>query len=90
MELYQFVRENLWRLLFLMWGWPLFKYRSRFRKKVYQTEDWQINIQPRFLKEGQALLGNLYPEDEENLELRYFNRFYLLVYMGLFLLWNLG
>lgn len=88
MELYQLVRENLWLILFLMWGWPLFKYRSKFRKMVYQTEDWRINIQPRFAKEWEALWEDLYPENEEYLELRNFYRFYLLVYIGLFLLWN--
>lgn len=90
MELYQFVRTNFWLILFLVWGYPLLQYRSRFRKMVYQTEEWTINIQPKFVKEVQGLLGNLYPDNEEYIKLRDFYRFYLMVYVVLFLLWKFG
>ncbi|MEL6637242.1 MAG: hypothetical protein AAFW73_13335 [Bacteroidota bacterium] len=88
MELLYFVRTYFWLILFFLWGFPLFRYRSEFRQKVYRTDDWKINIQPRFWKEWQGLLGNLYPEDEDYLRLRNFYRFYLLVYLGLFIAWK--
>ncbi len=87
MELLNNVKGYFWLILFLIWGFPLFQYRSRFRKKVYQTDDWRINIQPFFVKEIQGLIGNLFPEDEEYLRWRNFYRFYLLIYVGLFLTW---
>jgi len=65
-------------------------YRSRFRKIVYQTKDWTINIRPLFKKEVQGLIGNMYPNDPEYLKMRNFYRFYLIVYLVLFGLWYLN
>ena len=62
-------------------------YRSRFRKIVYQTNDWTINIRPLFKKEVQGLIGNMYPDDLAYLKMRNFYRFYLVVYLVLFGLW---
>ena len=45
------IKEHIWLILFLIWGFPLSYYRSNFRKIVYQTDDWKINIQPLFIKE---------------------------------------
>jgi peroxiredoxin Q/BCP len=76
---------NFWFLSFLIWGLPLSFYRSRFRKIVYQTDSWTINIKPLFTKEFKGLLGNLYPENKEYIKQRNFYRFYLGVYTLLFI-----
>ena len=59
----QWIKENSWLLLFVIWGIPLSYYRSNFRKIVYQTDSWLINIKPIFIKELKGLFGNLYPEN---------------------------
>lgn len=82
-----FLKENIWFLLFLIWGFPLSIYRSRFRKIVYQTESWLINIKPLFIKEVKGLFGNLYPNNPQYIKQRNFYRFYLSIYTILFLLY---
>ncbi len=79
-----FIRENIWLILFFVWGLPLTYYRSRFRKRVYLTDSWTINIKPLFTKELKALFGNIYPDDVKYLKFRNFYRFYLIVYLLLF------
>jgi len=64
-------------ILFFIWGIPLGVFRSRFRKIVYQTNDWKINIYPYFIKETKALFTTMYPEDKHYLKVRNFYRFYL-------------
>jgi len=76
--------KNIWLILFVTWGLPLTLYRSRFRKIVYQTDKWTINIKPYFMKELKALFGNLYPDNRNYLKLRNFYRFYLIIYLLLF------
>jgi len=80
--------QSLFFWLFFIWSFPLSHYRSRFRKIVYQTEDWKINIKPLFKKEAIGLVGNLFPEDATYLKMRNFYRFYLVVYLVLFFLWR--
>jgi peroxiredoxin Q/BCP len=80
-----FILENIWLILFIIWGLPLTFYRSRFRKMVYQIDSWTINIKPYFGKELKALFGNIYPEDRNYLKMRNFYRFYLIVYLLLFI-----
>lgn len=82
-----FLKENIWFLLFLTWGFPLSIYRSRFRKIVYQTDSWYINIKPLFIKEVKGLFGNIYPENNEYIKQRNFYRFYLSIYTILFVLY---
>ncbi len=82
-----FIKENIWFLLFLIWGFPLSFYRSKFRKIVYKTDHWTINIKPLFVKEIKGLLGNLYPNNSSYLKQRNFYRFYLVIYTVLFLLY---
>jgi len=79
-----FIIENIWLILFFAWGLPLTIYRSKFRKIVYQTDSWTINIKPYFWKELKALFGNIYPDDKNYLKMRNFYRFYLLIYLLLF------
>lgn len=76
--------ENIWLILFIVWGLPLTFYRSKFRKTVYQTESWIINIKPLFTKEIKALFGNIYPENMKYIKIRNFYRFYITVYLILF------
>jgi thioredoxin-dependent peroxiredoxin len=76
--------QNIWLILFIAWGLPLTIYRSKFRKMVYQTESWTINVKPYFWKELKALFGNMYPEDLNYLKFRKFYRLYLSVYVVLF------
>ena len=75
------LRDNFWLLLFVIWGLPLTYYRSKFRKIVYQTEHWSINVKPLFRREMAGLIGNLLPENEQYLKMRNFYRFYLLIYL---------
>ena len=77
--------KNIWLVLFIVWGIPLTFYRSKFRKIVYQTDNWTINIKPYFLKEIKALFGNIYPDNKNYLKFRNFYRFYLFIYLLLFL-----
>jgi peroxiredoxin Q/BCP len=82
-----YIIDNFWFMLFILWGLPLSHYRSKFRKIVYQTESWTINIKPVFLKEMKALFGNMYPNNPEYKRLRNFYLFYLVIYFILFLLY---
>lgn len=84
-----FLIKHSWFILFLVWGLPLSIYRSKFRKIVYQTDNWIINIKPVFWKELKALFGNIYPENKSYIKFRNFYRFYLAIYAVLFLLYFL-
>lgn len=79
--------KTIFFVLLLVWGIPSTYFRSKFRKLVYQTEDWKINIKPLFKKELVGLFSNLYPEDPDYLKLRNQYRLYLLVYLALFLVY---
>lgn len=80
----EWIQNNIWFILFFVWGLPLGYYRSKFRKIVYQTDSWTINIKPFFVKETRALFTNIYPDNPEYLKQRRFYRIYLLVYSLLF------
>ena len=80
----EWILNNVWFLLFLLWGLPMSYYRSKFRKIVYQTDNWIINIQPKFGKELKALFTNMYPDNAGYLKMRKFYGFYLIVYLLLF------
>jgi hypothetical protein len=72
-------------LIFLfIWGTPSTYFRSKFRKIVYKTDDWKINIKPLFLKEIKALFVNLYPDNKQYLKIRNYYRFYLVIYVIIF------
>ncbi len=79
-----FIYKNIWLILFAVWGLPLGYYRSKFRKMVYQTESWVINIKPVFWKELKGLFGNIYPDNLKYKKLRNFYLFYLSIYLILF------
>jgi peroxiredoxin Q/BCP len=78
------ILSNIWLILFVLWGLPLTYYRSKFRKIVYQTDSWLINIKPLFLKELKGLFKNIYPDNLKYRKMRRFYIFYLIVYFVLF------
>jgi len=71
----------------IIWGIPSTFFRSKFRKIVYQTDDWKINIKPLFIKELKGLFFNISPENPDYLKVRNQYRLYLLVYLLLFLIY---
>lgn len=81
--------DKIWLILFIFWGLPLTIYRSKFRKIVYQTDSWTINIKPYFWKELKALFGNMYPDNANYLKFRNFYRIYLSIYLLLFIFYIL-
>ena len=74
-------------IILIIWGIPSTFFRSKFRKIVYQTNDWKINIKPLFKKEIVGLLFNLYPENKEYIKTRNNYRLYLFVYFVIFLVY---
>ena len=77
--------KNFLFILLVIWGIPSTYFRNKFRKIVYKTDDWKINIKPLFKKEIIALFSNLYPENNEYLKTRDQYRVYLLVYLLIFI-----
>ena len=70
-----------------VWGAPSTYFRSKFRKIVYKTDDWKINIKPLFIKEVKALIFNIYPNNYKYLQIRNYYRFYLIIYLALFIVY---
>jgi peroxiredoxin Q/BCP len=85
----QWINENIWLILFFAWGMPLGVFRSRFRKMVYETDDWTINVKPYFVKETKALLGFLAVDHPDFKKTRNNYRFYLIIYSVLFAVYQL-
>ena len=81
----ELIKNNIWFILFFIWGLPLSFYRSKFRNIVYQTDHWVINIKPVFWKELKGLFGNLYPDNLKYKKFRNFYLFYLSIYLVLFI-----
>lgn len=71
-------------ILLILWGILLILYRCKFRKIVYRTDSWTINIKPIFGKEIKAVFGNIFPYDKKYIKMRNVYRIYLLVYLMLF------
>ena len=82
-----FISNNIWFILFVAWGLPLSFYRNKFRKLVYQTDNWMINIKPVFIKELKGLIGNIFPDNLIYRKFRNFYRIYLGIYILLFFLY---
>jgi peroxiredoxin Q/BCP len=81
------IPQLLLTLLFI-WGIPSTYFRSKFRKIVYQTDDWKINIKPLFKKEIIGLFTNMYPDNQDYLKTRNQYRIYLLIYLIIFILYQ--
>ena len=73
----------------IIWGIPSTFFRSKFRKIVYQTDDWKINIKPIFIKELKGLFFNIFPENHKYIKVRNQYRIYLMVYLLLFIVYIL-
>ena len=76
--------KSILLIILFIWGTPSTYFRSKFRKIVYKTDDWKINIKPLFLKEIKALFVNLYPDNKQYLKIRNYYRFYLVIYVIIF------
>ena len=76
-------------VLLVIWGIPSTYFRSKFRKIVYQTDDWKINIKPLFMKELKGLFFNILPENIDYIKVRNQYRLYLVVYLFLFIIYVL-
>ena len=63
---------------------PLGVFRSKFRKMVYETDDWTINIKPFFVKETKALIGIIKVEHADFDKVRFQYGLYLVIYFLLF------
>lgn len=70
-------------IIIIIWGLPAMQLRSQFRKMVYNTNDWKINVKPVFVKEFKALFSNASITDPEEVRIRNRYRFYLIVYLAL-------
>lgn len=74
-------------IVIFIWGIPSTFFRSKFRKIVYQTDDWTINIKPLFVKEIVGLFKNIYPNNANYIKVRNYYRGYLIIYLVLFLIY---
>ena len=73
----------------IVWGIPSTFFRSKFRKIVYQTDDWKINIKPLFVKELKGLFFNIFPKNKDYIKVRDQYRLYLSIYVFLFIIYAL-
>ncbi len=78
---------NILLVLLILWGIPSTYFRNKFRKIVYKTDDWKINIKPIFLKELKGLFLNLYPNNPDYIKSRNSYRIYLFIYLVLFIIY---
>lgn len=76
--------DSVLLIILIVWGFPSTFFRNKFRKIVYETNDWKINIKPFFIKELKGLLFNIYPNNNEYLKTRNQYRTYLIIYLFLF------
>ena len=74
-------------IILFVWSAPSTYFRSKFRKIVYKTDDWKINIKPLFIKEIKGLIFNIYPENSKYLKIRKYYSFYLMIYLMLFVVY---
>ncbi len=79
--------KNFLFIVLMVWGIPSTYFRNKFRKIVYKTNDWKINIKPFFKKEIIALFSNLYPDNDLYIKIRNQYRVYLIVYLIIFLIY---
>ena len=74
-------------IIIFIWGIPSTFFRSKFRKIVYKTDDWKINIKPFFIKEFKGLFFNIFPDNKNYIKIRNQYRIYLTVYLLLFIIY---
>ena len=83
-------QKTIFLIILFIWGFPSTYFRNKFRKIVYDTNDWKINIKPVFIKEIKGLFFNIFPKNEKYIKSRNNYRLYLIVYLILFLLYTLS
>ncbi len=83
----EFLKENYLIIILFLWGIPSAFFRNNFRKTIYKTNDWKINIKPVFLKELKGLFFNIYPDNFLYIKQRNLYRFYLFIYLILFIIY---
>lgn len=78
-----FLLDNIWLILFVASGLALLNYRGKFRKIVYQTDSWLINIKPVFANELRGIIGNLCVEHYKYKKYRDYYRGFLVFFVVL-------
>ena len=68
---------------------PSTYFRSKFRKIIYETNDWKINIKPLFRKELKGLFTKISSKNKDYIKTRNNYRIYLIIYGMLFLVYSL-
>ena len=81
--------KNLLLFILILWGIPSTYFRSKFRKIIYETNDWKINIKPLFRKELKGLFSKISSNNKDYLKTRNNYRIYLIIYGMLFLVYSL-
>ena len=81
--------KNLLLIILILWGIPSAYFRSRFRKIIYETDDWKINIKLLFKKELIGLLSKISSKNKDYIKTRNHYRIYLIIYGILFLVYSL-
>ena len=62
--------KNLILFILILWGIPSAYFRSRFRKIIYETDDWKINIKLLFKKELIGLLSKTSSKNKDYIKTR--------------------
>ena len=70
-------------VIFLLYGFPLYRLRYTWRATVYRRSDWKINILPWFGKDIAALFTNRYFRDDAERAMAKQFRWYLAGYLAL-------
>ncbi|MBP1594459.1 MAG: alkyl hydroperoxide reductase/Thiol specific antioxidant/Mal allergen [Bacteroidetes bacterium] len=73
--------DNFWLILFIALGLPLLTYRSKFRKIVYQTDSWVINIKPLLTDELRGLIGSHSVDHPKYKKFRNYYRTFLVLFL---------
>jgi len=81
--------KNLILIILILWGIPSTYFRSKFRKIIYETNDWKINIKPLFKKELIGLFSKISSKNNNYIKTRNNYRIYLIIYGILFLVYSL-
>lgn len=73
--------DNFWLILFIALGLPLLTYRSKFRKIVYHTDSWIINIKPVFADELRGIIGSHSVNHPKYKKFRNYYRTFLVLFL---------
>jgi len=75
--------------ILILWGIPSTFFRNKFRKIIYETNDWKINFKPLFKKELIGLFSEISSKNKYYIKTRNHYRIYLIIYGILFLVYFL-